>query len=134
MSLTSTILKAGALYALGRMTTNISADDVQKVTGLTGDDVKRYGLDRADALLTQVGLQRAATVPSSTLLVLSGFAAGAVVGAGATFLFYSEQGKDVRKKIAEYFAGSDQETSEESSVTTTKEASASANGGAKASA
>ncbi|MCZ7680300.1 MAG: hypothetical protein M5U28_16645 [Sandaracinaceae bacterium] len=107
MSLTSTLLKAGALYALGRFTANVTADDVKKVTGISGEDLRRYGIDRADALLGTLGLQRQATVPSSTLLVLSGFAAGAIVGAGATFLFYSEQGKDVRRKIAEYFTKSD---------------------------
>lgn len=106
MSLTSTLLKAGALYALGRFTANVSAEDVKKVTGISSDDLRRYGMDRADAFLNVVGLQRQANVPSSTIMVLSGFAAGAVVGAGATFLFYSEQGKDVRKKIAEYFTKS----------------------------
>lgn len=106
MSLTSTLLKAGALYAIGRFTANVTADDVKKVTGITGEDLRRYGLDRADALLQTIGLQRQATVPSSTLLVLSGFAAGAIVGSGVTFLFYSEQGKDVRRKIAEYFTKS----------------------------
>ena len=110
MSLTSTLLKAGALYALGRMTTNISGDDISRLTGISGDDVRRYGMSRADALLGTMGLTRAASVPSSTALVLSGFAAGAVVGAGATFLFYSEQGKDVRKKIAEHFTSSEDET------------------------
>lgn len=109
MSLTNTLLKAGALYALGRFTTNINADDVKKVTGISSEDLRRYGLDRADALLQTIGLQRQATVPSSTVLVLSGFAAGAIVGAGMTFLFYSEQGKDVRRKIVEYFANSDEE-------------------------
>ena len=127
MSLTSTLLKAGALYALGRMTTNITADDVAKVTGITSDDLKKYGLNRADAFLGQVGLQRAATVPNSTALVLSGFAAGALVGAGVTFLFYSEQGKDVRRKVAEYFTGAD--TDEE-----TSEATAKPNGSAEANA
>ena len=107
MSLTSTLLKAGALYAIGRYASHIKAEDVEKVTGITRDDLKRYGLDRADALLGQMGLQRASTVPSSTLLVLSGFAAGAIVGAGATFLFSSGRGKEVRRKVAEYFAGSE---------------------------
>jgi hypothetical protein len=107
MSLTSTLLKAGALYALGRFTANVTADDVKKVTGISGEDLRKYGLDRADALLNVMGLQRQASVPSSTLLVLSGFAAGAIVGAGATFLFYSEQGKEVRRKVAEYFAKGD---------------------------
>lgn len=104
MSLTNTLLKAGALYALGRFTTNVSTEDVKKVTGISGEDLRRYGLDRADALLQTIGLQRQSSVPSSTALVLSGFAAGAIVGAGVTFLFYSEQGKDVRRKVAEYFA------------------------------
>jgi hypothetical protein len=115
MSLTSTLLKAGALYALGRFTANVTADDVKKVTGISGEDVRRYGLDRADALLGTMGLQRQANVPSATLLVLSGFAAGAIVGAGVTFLFYSEQGKDVRKKVAEYFTknSEDEETKSE---------------------
>ncbi len=106
MSLTSTLLKAGALYALGRFTSNVTAEDVKKVTGISGEDLRRYGIDRADALLNVMGLQRQASVPSSTLLVLSGFAAGAIVGAGATFLFYSEQGKEVRRKVAEYFTKS----------------------------
>lgn len=105
MSLTSTLLKAGALYALGRYATNIKPEDVEKFTGISGDDLKRFGLDRADAVLSTIGLQRAATVPSSTVLVLSGFAAGALVGAGVTFLFFSEQGKEVRTKIGEFFVG-----------------------------
>lgn len=128
MNLTSTLLKAGALYALGRFASNVKAEDVERVTGITGDDFKRYGLNRADALLGTMGLTRAASVPSSTVLVLSGFAAGAMVGAGVTFLFYSEQGKDVRKKIGEYFAG-DKDQSETSS--TESGSRASGNGGAK---
>jgi len=46
------------------------------------------------------------------VLALSGFAAGAIVGAGVTFLFYSEQGKDVRRKVAEYFSKSNQDAPE----------------------
>jgi hypothetical protein len=111
MNLTSTLLKAGALYAIGRFASNVSAEDVAKVTGLSGEDLKRYGLNRTDALLGTLGLQRQATVPSATALVLSGFAAGAIVGAGATFLFYSEQGKEVRQKVADYFSGSEEEQS-----------------------
>ena len=114
MNLTSTLLKAGALYALGRFTSNVTAEDVKKVTGISGDDVRRYGLDRADALLHAIGLTRQASVPSSTVLVLSGFAAGAIVGAGVTFLFYSEQGKDVRRKVTEYFSKDHDEPATES--------------------
>ena len=124
MNLTSTLLKAGALYALGRFASNVTADDVHRVTGISGDDLKRYGLNRADALLGTMGLARSSSVPNATVLVLSGFAAGAIVGAGATFLFYSEQGKDVRRKIGEYFAGGDSEGSE-------GETARAGNGGAK---
>ena len=123
MSLTSTLLKAGALYAVGKYASNIKAEDVERVTGITGDDVKNYGYDRLDALLGNVGLQRQSTVPSSTALVLSGFAAGAIVGAGVTFLFYSEQGKEVRGKIAEYFSGKDEEAEAESAEETAHEGS-----------
>lgn len=131
MSLTNTLLKAGALYALGRFATNIKAEDVEKVTGITREDLKSYGLDRADALLHQMGLQRQATVPNSTVLVLSGFAAGAIVGAGVTFLFYSEQGKDVRKKVAEYFTKGDDAAEAKPSDAKPEEATASGNGGSK---
>ena len=119
MSLTSTLLKTGALYALGRYASNINAEDVERVSGISGEDLKRYGLGRADAVLGTLGLQRAATVPSSTAMVLSGFAAGAIVGAGVTFLFYSEQGKDVRKKIAEYFTGKDADEATEAEAAPT---------------
>jgi hypothetical protein len=107
MSVTSTLIKAGALYAIGRYASHVKAEDVQHITGISGDDLRRYGLDRADALLHQVGLQRASAVPSATALVLSGFAAGAIIGAGMMFLFYSAQGKDVREKIVEFFKGKD---------------------------
>ena len=127
MSLTNSLIKAGALYALGRFASNVKGEDVAAATGISGDDLRRYGLDRADALLGQVGLQRQATVPSSTILVLSGFAAGAIVGAGVTFLFYSEQGKDVRGKIAEFFSGKDEAETPADSTT----ASPASNGGAK---
>lgn len=133
MNLTNTLLKAGALYALGRFASNISAEDVAKVTGISGEDLKKYGLNRADALLHTIGLQRQASVPSSTLLVLSGFAAGAIIGAGATFLFYSEQGKDVRKKVVDYFFSSARE-GEEVEATSEGAPRATGNGGAKASA
>jgi hypothetical protein len=113
MSLTSTLLKAGALYALGRFTANLSAEDVKKVTGLSAEDLRRYGLDRADALLNALGLQRQATVPSSAVLVLSGFAAGAIVGAGAVFLTYTEQGKELRQKIIELLSKPNDEASAE---------------------
>ncbi len=105
MSLTSTILKAGAMYALGRAAQNINRDDVEKVAGLSGDDLRRYGFDRLDAALHTVGLQRESTIPSSTAMILSGFAAGAIVGAGVTFLFYTDQGEAVRAKIGEFFGG-----------------------------
>ncbi|MFK7986303.1 MAG: YtxH domain-containing protein [Sandaracinaceae bacterium] len=135
MSLTNTLIKAGAMYALGRLATNVKSEDVEKVVGLSGDDFKKYGLNRADALLGTMGLTRQANVPNTTGLVLSGFAAGALVGAGVTFLFYSEQGKDVRAKIAEFFAGGDaEETSENTEGAETNGASETVNGSAKANA
>lgn len=130
MSLTNTLLKAGALYAIGRFGSKISAQDVAKVTGISGEDLRGYGTDRADALLDVLGLQRQSTVPSSTAMILSGFAAGAIVGAGVTFLFYSEQGAEVRKKVSEFFASKDE--SEDNKSAEDKTASANGNGGVTA--
>ena len=112
MSITRSLLKVGALYAAGRFVSNLKASDVERVSGLTQEDLKRFGLDRADALLDAVGLRRESTVPNATAMVLSGFAAGALVGAGMTFLFYSEQGKEVRAKVLEFFADRDAATDE----------------------
>ena len=123
----STLLKAGALYAAGRLASSISAEDVARVTGISGDDLRRYGVGRADALLHQIGLQRSATVRSSTVLVLSGFAAGAVVGSGVMFLFYSEQGKEVRRKIVEYFSKSDSDEAAEGETARANNGGAGAN-------
>ena len=45
--------------------------------------------------------------PSPASSIAAGLASGrwaaAVVGTGVTFLFYSSQGKEVRRKIVEYF-------------------------------
>src|SRR5262245_38552470 len=104
MSLRSTLLKAAGVYVLGRLATNITGDDIAKLTGLTAEDVRRYGMNRTDALLETIGLRRRSNIPSATGLVLAGFAAGAVAAAGIMFLFYSTQGTEVRRKIVEYFS------------------------------
>lgn len=134
MSLINTLIKAGALYAVGRYSSKVKAEDVERVTGISGDDVRRYGLDRADSLLHQVGLQRASTVPSSAVLVLSGFAAGALVGSGLTFLLQSDLGKGVRQKISELFRseGADETVGEaDASAVEAGPPAAGANGGVK---
>ncbi len=109
MSLTKTLLKAGAVYAVSRAVRSIKKEDVEKLTGISADDVKRYGLDRLDNALHGVGLRRESSITSSTVLVLGGFAAGAIVGAGATYLFSTERGKELRKEIAEFLSRTDSE-------------------------
>lgn len=111
MSIRNELLKAAGLYVLGRLTANITADDISKITRVSMDDVRRYGLNGTDALLGAIGVRRKSSVPSFTALVLAGFAAGAVVGTGVTFLFYSSQGKEVRRKIVEYFGKGTDEAS-----------------------
>ena len=115
MSLGRTLLKVGALYAAGRLVGKVSMEDIGRLTGISGEDLRKYAAGRTDAVLENVGLQRKSTVPSATVMVLSGFAAGAIVGTGLTFLFYSPQGKEVRHKVAEYFTKEgDDETEAES--------------------
>jgi hypothetical protein len=103
MSITSTLLKLGAPLALAHLASRIRMADLQKLTHLGGDDLKRHGLDRADSALGTIGLRRIATMTSSTSLVLGGFVAGAVVGGGALFLFHTEQGAAVRRQVIGFF-------------------------------
>lgn len=110
MSFPRMLIQAGALYAIGRYASRLRTEDVEGVTGISARDAKGHGLGRADALLHQVGLQRASTVPNATAIVFGGFAAGAIVGAGITFLFYSEQGKEVRRLIGQRFTREGAET------------------------
>ena len=109
MSLRNQVLKAAGIYVLGRLTAHITGDHIARLRSLSGADLRRYGIDGADAVLDAVGLRRRSSVPSSTALVLAGFTAGAVVGTGITFLFFSTQGKEVRRKIVEYFSKADEE-------------------------
>lgn len=105
MTMRSFLFKAGALYVLGRIAREITMDDVKKwsraVRDVTPADMRRFAVDTSDSALLRLGLVRAATVPSSTLLVLGGFTAGAALGAGLMYLIGSEQGKQFRGKITE---------------------------------
>jgi hypothetical protein len=110
MSITRTLLKFGVPLALGHLASRIRMADLQKLTHLSvhdlklgADDLKRLGLDRADTALGTIGLRRVATMTSSASLVLGGFLAGAVVGAGALFLFHTEQGAAVRQQVVGFF-------------------------------
>ncbi|MFW5877173.1 MAG: hypothetical protein ACOCXM_10590 [Myxococcota bacterium] len=97
MSIRSTLLSAAALYALGRMTHNLDADDVRKyasnLSGIDTDDIRKFAWDTADDLLLRAGLRRAAAVPSSATFVLGGIGAGLVLGAGIAFFLMSESNK-----------------------------------------
>lgn len=104
MTITSTLLKFGAGLALAQLASRIKTADLQKLTHLGVDNLKRLGLDGADTALGTIGLRRSATMTSSTSLVLGGFIAGAVVGAGALFLFRTGQGTAVRRQIVGFFA------------------------------
>jgi hypothetical protein len=108
-SLTSTLLQAGALYGLGRLTSDVTAEDVARVTGISRDDLRHFAMGRADTLLGAMGLRRQSTIPSASLIGLAGVAGGAALGAGVVFLLFSEPGKDVRRKIVDYFIASVEE-------------------------
>lgn len=103
MSITSTLLKFGAGLALAHLASRIKTADLQKLAHVGVDDLKRLGLDRADTALGTIGLRRTSTMTSGTGLVLEGFLAGAVVGAGALFLLYTDQGRAVRRQVVRFF-------------------------------
>lgn len=105
MSIKSTLIGAAALYALGRLTRDMSVEDVRRyasaVSGLDVDDVRKMAWDKTDDLLLRIGLQRAATVPSSAALVMGGIGAGLILGAGVTFFLMSDTGKSMRGRQTE---------------------------------
>lgn len=105
MSIKSTLLSAAALYALGRMTHDMSAEDVRRyastISGLDGDDIRDFAWGKADDVLLRMGLQRSANVPSSAALVMGGVGAGLVLGAGIAFFLMSDTGKGMREKATE---------------------------------
>ncbi|MFW6066811.1 MAG: hypothetical protein ACOC97_00615 [Myxococcota bacterium] len=100
MSIRSTLLGAAALYALGRMTHDMTADDIRRyastVSGINPDDVKKLAWDTADDWLLRAGLRRTATIPSATAMVLGGVGAGLILGAGITFFMMSDAAKGMR--------------------------------------
>ena len=96
---------AAALYALGRMTHNLDSNDVRRyassLSGIDGDDVRKFAWDTADDLLLRAGLRRSAAIPSSTALVLGGVGAGLVLGAGVAFFLMSESGKGASEQASQ---------------------------------
>lgn len=105
MNFKNTLLSAAALYAIGRMGSEINLDDVRKwsgdLTGITTDELRRYAMRLTDDALFRIGLQRSSTVASSAALVIGGVTAGLVVGAGAAWLLASEKGRGLREKISQ---------------------------------
>jgi hypothetical protein len=101
MSIKSTLLGAAALYALGRFTHDLKADDIKRyagaLNGIDPDDMRRFAWDTADDLLLRAGLRRSSTIPSTTALVMGGIGAGVVLGAGLTFFLMSDTGKGMRE-------------------------------------
>jgi hypothetical protein len=105
MSIKSTLLGAAALYALGRLTHDMKADDIRKyanmINGIDTDDIQKYAWDTADDLLLKAGLRRSRTIPSSTALVMGGIGAGLVLGAGVAFFLMSDASKGMRQSESE---------------------------------
>jgi hypothetical protein len=105
MNITKTLLGAAALYALGRFTHDLKADDMRRyasaLNGLESDDVRRFAWDTADDLLLKAGLRRQSTVPSTAAVVMGGIGAGLLIGAGLTFFLMSDAGKGLRESIRE---------------------------------
>lgn len=95
-------MKAGTAFALGRMSANIHGEDVERVLGVSRDEMRRYGLGRVDTLLHSIGLRREAETPNRALWLLGGVALGAAIGGGVVFFAYTERGQEMRRRMRDF--------------------------------
>lgn len=105
MNLKQTLMLAGGAYLIGRLTANVSGDDLrafgERVRDMKGDDVRKYAVHLSDDALDRIGLVRKSQVSGATLPVIGGLGAGILVGAGLALLFAPQAGSETRAKIGE---------------------------------
>lgn len=105
MTIKRTLMLAGAAYAIGKLTANLTGDDLrmfgERVRNLSGDDVRRYAVGYADDALDRAGLMRKVNMPNATAMMIGGLGTGILVGAGLALLFAPQSGRDTRTFIGE---------------------------------
>lgn len=105
MNLKGILATAGAAYAIGRLTANLTGDDVrvfgERIRSLSGDDVRRYMMGLTDDALDRAGLVRRVNVPNGAAMMVGGLGAGILVGAGLALLFAPQSGRDTRAFIGD---------------------------------
>ena len=103
MSVRKELLKMGLGYLLGRVTSEVSVNDLRNVSA---EDVKRWVKNvrsvKADDVLGVVGLQRRAAAMGQAAAMAGGFVAGMAVGAVLALLLAPGTGADTRHKIVEF--------------------------------
>lgn len=105
MNLKQILMLAGAAYTVGRVSSNMSGDDLrafgERLRDLKGDDVRKYAINLSDDALDRVGLVRKSNVSGSAAAMIGGLGAGILVGAGLALLFAPQSGSETRAKIGE---------------------------------
>lgn len=105
MNFKQLLMLTGAAYTVGRLTSNMSGDDIrafgEKLQNLKGDDVRKYAINLSDDALDRIGLVRKNNVTNSAAMMIGGLGAGILVGAGLALLFAPQAGSDTRAKIGE---------------------------------
>ena len=103
MSVRKELLKMGLGYLLGRVTSDVTVNDLRNVKP---DDVKRWVNNlraiNTNDVLGMVGLQRRVNAMSHTVAVAGGFVAGMAVGATLALFLAPGTGADMRQKIVDF--------------------------------
>ncbi|NUP07850.1 MAG: hypothetical protein HOW73_17520 [Polyangiaceae bacterium] len=71
---------------------------LKKIFGISGRDVRRYGLGRADALLSAMGLRRKRHTSRASLFLIGGLGLLAIVGAGLAALVLTQPLETARRR------------------------------------
>lgn len=105
MNFKQVLMLTGTAYVVGRLTSNLSGDDIrqfgEKLRDLKGDDIRKYAINLSDDALDRVGLVRKSEVSNSAAWMVGGLGAGILVGAGLALLFAPQSGSETRSKIGE---------------------------------
>ncbi|NUO48761.1 MAG: hypothetical protein HOV80_07890 [Polyangiaceae bacterium] len=99
MSRAISLFKAGTLLGLGNLATRIDAKDLEKITGISRRQLRRYGRRRGAAMLGLFGLRRRRSFRSRSFLFAGAAAGTAILMSGLMFLLGARAAKRLWNKL-----------------------------------
>ena len=99
MSRSTELLKAGTFLGLGNLATRINAKDLERFTGISRRQLRKYAGRRGDAMLGLFGLRRKRRLRANPFLIIGAAAASALIGTGVMLFLGATAVKRLGNKI-----------------------------------